>query len=97
MTNAIVESNAKQIVEILNKEKGERYAANWTGATDKAVSKKATEIKINKGRGFEDCVKSEVADAPGYYIYMPPFEIDSMPTDKIMLVFKCSNAIYVQE
>jgi hypothetical protein len=90
-------TNAKEIVEILEKEKGERYAANWTGATDKAVCKKPILVDINRGKGFEKSVKVEVGDAPGYYIYMPPFEIDSMPTKDTMLVFKCGDAIYVND
>lgn len=90
-------SDAKEVADILNKEKGEKYAANWTGATDKAVVKKATVIKINRGKGFEECVKSEVSDAPGFYIYMPPFLIENMPTDKSIFIFKCNDAIYLQE
>ena len=90
-------SDAKEVADILNKEKGEKYAANWTGATDKAVVKKATVIKINRGKGFEDCVKCEVSDAAGFYIYIPPFLIENMPTDKTIFIFKCDDAIYVQE
>jgi hypothetical protein len=97
MDKIIKETMAKEIVEILNKEKGERYAANWTGATDKAVVKRATVIKINRGKGFEDCVKCEISDVSGYYIYMQPFTIDSMPTKDSIFIFKCNDAIYIQE
>jgi hypothetical protein len=93
----VASDSASKIAEILNKEKGQKYAANWTGATDKAIVKKATEIKLNRGKGLEKSVKVEIGDAKGFYIYMPPFEIDSLPTDKTIFVFKCNDAIFIEE
>ena len=95
-----MEVTTKKIVEILETQKDQDFKANFTGAWDRYHCNKASIITINRGDGFEQAVKVEggpVALNDEYFIYMAPFTIEQEPTDQIMLLFYCDNALFVKE
>ena len=88
------ECQAQDIVDILNKEKGEEFKANFTGAWDKYNVVKASIANISRGKGFEESVK--VAGITGEFIYMPPFKIESLPNKDEMFLFYADDGIYIK-
>ena len=82
------------VVDILKKEKGQIFRANWTGATDKYTAGDSSIIQINRGTGFEKAVA--VKNNGEMFIYMQPFKIINMPDEKSMLLFSCSDALFIK-
>jgi len=93
--NEDTKANSAQIVAILNKESGEEFKANWTGAWDKYEIKSAKEITINRGNGFERAVAVKGTDG-GTFVYYAPYKINSLPSETAMFFFYADDAIYIK-
>lgn len=92
--NETGQAPASYILKILNSERGYEFKCNFTGAWDRfGPIKNAQIIQINRGKGFEDCVWVESPD--GSFIYMPPFKISDLPSEKTMFLFYADDGIYL--
>lgn len=96
MSNITLRSNAKEIADIIIRERGSEFMAGWSGSTHKFKSEgKAETVYCNDGRGFVQGVAVESTEF-GTMFYLGPFRIDTMPTSKRMFNFKCAGSLLVR-
>lgn len=84
----------KKLVHLINSQSGENIKVNWTGVFDRFDVVEAKEITINRGNGFEQAI--EVVGVNGKFLYFGSFEIHNYPTDEEILMFNCSNGIFIK-
>ena len=85
---------ARKLVELLLTQRGSTAKANWTGAWDRVEVDGAKVVTVNRGKGFEDAVA--VSTAGGHMVYMEPFTVENMPTAGEMLLFHCTDGLFVK-
>jgi len=70
---------------------------NFTGAWDRSDPiKNAWTAQINRGKGFEEALF--VNFDKGTFLYMPPYKIETLPTnDEMFLFYAHSDSLYINK
>lgn len=92
----MLKSTAREVAELIRKEKGCEFKARWSMAWDALQSEGSAQVcYANDGRGPTESVLVTLRD--GVMVYLGPFEIEQMPTTSRLLMFECTSALWIRD
>jgi len=92
-----VHTSPYDIADLVRKESGESFKADWHGAWDEFFSDGiASVVWVNAGDGPVESV-AVINRRYGIMYYVGPFSLEQLPSKEQLLMFRCTGAFFVSQ